>query len=125
MVLPDSIDQYRALNYTTVVSSDERAGKPWFVARHSELPGCMSDGATPEEAIENLRHATELYIASLVEDGLPVPMPEPQAIVMTIGTRATVPTHRLAQRPERRTLIVLQRGDIRAEAETHIDPIPV
>ena len=50
-------------------------GTPCFLARHPELPGCMSHGATPEEALDNLQGARELYIRSLLEDGMTVPPP--------------------------------------------------
>lgn len=49
-------------------------GEHW-VAVCPELPGCMTDGATPSEAVANLNGAREDYIASLIEDGLPVPLP--------------------------------------------------
>lgn len=50
---------------------DERV----LLAAHPELPGCMSDGLTLAEALENLADARYEYILSLLEDGLPVPEP--------------------------------------------------
>lgn len=37
------------------------------------LPGCGAQGATIEEAIEMTKDAIQLYLASLMEDGLPIP----------------------------------------------------
>jgi len=43
----------------------------FWVAECPSLPGCISQGKSREEAIENIREAIEGYIAAL-EDGLPV-----------------------------------------------------
>ncbi len=71
--LPDSM----ARHYKTILTPDVRSdGTRCFVAKHPELPGCMSDGDTPDEAITNLKDARDLYIQSLIEDGLEVPLPQ-------------------------------------------------
>jgi predicted RNase H-like HicB family nuclease len=45
----------------------------YYVAECLSLPGCISQGKTKEEVIENIREAIQLYIEALEEDGLPVP----------------------------------------------------
>ncbi|MDO8690227.1 MAG: type II toxin-antitoxin system HicB family antitoxin [Dehalococcoidia bacterium] len=50
-------------------------GRPVYLFSHPELPGCMTQGQTIEEARKNLENATVEYILSLLEDGLPVPPP--------------------------------------------------
>ena len=45
----------------------------FWVAEVPSLPGCVSQGASKDEALQNIREAIELYVASLEEDGLPVP----------------------------------------------------
>ena len=45
----------------------------YFVVECPSLPGCISQGKTRDEAIENIKEAIEGYIAALEEDGLPVP----------------------------------------------------
>ncbi len=45
----------------------------YWVAECPTLPGCISQGRTREEAIQNIREAIDVYIAVLKEDGLPVP----------------------------------------------------
>lgn len=75
--------------YKTILMPDVRSdGTPCFVARHPELPGCMSDGDTPAEAVANLRDARELYIQSLIEDGLEVPLPQ-TVVVLPATTTST------------------------------------
>ena len=44
-----------------------------WVAECPSLPGCITQGGSREEAIENARDAVEQYIAALEEDELPVP----------------------------------------------------
>lgn len=45
----------------------------FWVAEVPSLPGCVSQGETKEEAIENIKEAIVGYILALEEDGLPVP----------------------------------------------------
>lgn len=40
-------------------------GAVYWVARHPDLPGCLADGETPEEAVKNLRVSRMLYAAHL------------------------------------------------------------
>ena len=43
----------------------------YWVAECPTLPGCISQGKTREEAIQNIREAIDGYTAALEEDGLP------------------------------------------------------
>jgi predicted RNase H-like HicB family nuclease len=45
----------------------------WWVAECPSLPGCISQGKTKEEAIENAKEAIQGYIAALKDDNLIVP----------------------------------------------------
>ncbi|OIN97917.1 hypothetical protein AUJ66_02000 [Candidatus Desantisbacteria bacterium CG1_02_38_46] len=45
----------------------------YWVVECPTLPGCISQGKTKEEAIQNIREAIEGYITVLKEDGLSVP----------------------------------------------------
>ena len=45
----------------------------FYVAECPSLPGCISQGKTRQEALENIRDAIPLYIDVLKEDGLPIP----------------------------------------------------
>ena len=80
--------------YTVEVLKDETVdGKMVFVASHPELPGCMAQGVSIAEAVENLDAAAVEYIMSLLEDGLPVPSP---SIKMT----HTMPAHGVSNEDE-------------------------
>jgi predicted RNase H-like HicB family nuclease len=46
-----------------------------YIAYHPELPSCISQGDTPEEAEVNLAEATEMAIEHLLAHGLPIPRP--------------------------------------------------
>jgi predicted RNase H-like HicB family nuclease len=46
-----------------------------FVALVPDLPGCMSDGDTPEEALTNVRDAIASWIEEARALGRPVPPP--------------------------------------------------
>ena len=46
-----------------------------FVALVRDLPGCMSDGATPEEALANVEDAIACWIEAARELGRPIPTP--------------------------------------------------
>ncbi len=48
------------------------------------LPGCLSQGATKAEALNNIREAIDLYIESLRADGLPVPEDPFQAELVAV-----------------------------------------
>lgn len=46
-----------------------------FVAEVPELPGCMADGETYEQALANARRVIEEWIETAAELGRPVPTP--------------------------------------------------
>ena len=56
----------------------------YWVAECPILSGCISQGRTKQEAIANIREAIEGYIASLEEDGLPIPEENFEAFVVAI-----------------------------------------
>jgi predicted RNase H-like HicB family nuclease len=56
----------------------------YWVAECSSLPGCVSQGETREEAIRNIREAIQLYVETLVEDGLPVPAERFEALLVAV-----------------------------------------
>ena len=50
-------------------------GSTVYLATHPELPSCMAHGDTPAEAVQNLAEARRLYICTLLNGGLEVPVP--------------------------------------------------
>lgn len=71
-----TLDEYLALPYhiTLVHDADDEGNEGW-VAEVEELPGCLSQGATPEEAVVNIRDAMMGWISVALEDGSPIPEP--------------------------------------------------
>jgi predicted RNase H-like HicB family nuclease len=47
-----------------------------FLATVPELPGCKSDGETPQQALENAYDAIACWIEAAEEMGRPVPQPQ-------------------------------------------------
>jgi antitoxin HicB len=54
------------------LDGDEGGG--WLI-EFSDLPGCMSDGATREEALHNGADARDCWIAAMRAAGRPIPPP--------------------------------------------------
>ena len=69
------LDYYLSLPYTIELRNNPEEG--WFV-RVKELPGCMSQGETAEEAIAMIRDAMLSWIDIALEDGDPIPEPQPE-----------------------------------------------
>lgn len=46
-----------------------------FIAVVPALPGCMSDGETPQDALTNAYDAIKCWIAAAIEAGRDVPAP--------------------------------------------------
>ncbi len=69
------------LEYPIVVEplpAEEGGG---FLATAPDLPGCMSDGATPEEAVSNIQDAILAWIEAARDLGHAVPKPSRRAAV--------------------------------------------
>ncbi|MFA5309285.1 MAG: type II toxin-antitoxin system HicB family antitoxin [Dehalococcoidales bacterium] len=57
-------------SYRVILEPNEEGG---YTVSVPILPGCISEGDNREEALANIKEAIELYIASLTDDGEPVP----------------------------------------------------
>jgi antitoxin HicB len=69
-------EDYLALPYAIeLVQDTDDVGRRGWVAEIEELPGCISQGATPEEAITNVRDAMLGWISVALEDGRNIPQP--------------------------------------------------
>jgi predicted RNase H-like HicB family nuclease len=69
------------LRYPVLIEplSDEDGGG--FLATVPDLPGCMSDGETPAEAIENVQDAIEEWLDLARKLGREIPVPSKVAAV--------------------------------------------
>lgn len=61
-----------------------------FLATVAELPGCVSNGATIEEAQLNIEDAINRWIAHAQALGQPVPWPRPR-LISSAGALPSVP----------------------------------
>jgi predicted RNase H-like HicB family nuclease len=66
------------MRYRVLIEQDEDGV---FVADVPSLPGCVTQGATREEALSNVREAIALYLESLEDHGDPVPPPITEEII--------------------------------------------
>ena len=51
-----------------------------FIAEIPELPGCMADGATYKEAVDNVEGVIQEWIEAAKELGRPIPEPKGRLI---------------------------------------------
>ena len=56
----------------------------YWIAECPSLTGCISQGRTKQEAIVNIKEAIAGYIASLEDDGLPIPEEHFEAVVVAL-----------------------------------------
>ena len=53
-----------------------------FIAEVPELPGCMAHGDTQADALANANEAIQLWIDTAIEDGIPVPTPKGERLML-------------------------------------------
>jgi predicted RNase H-like HicB family nuclease len=66
------------VKYRVLIEQDEDGV---FVVEVPSLPGCVSQGETRAEALENVREAIAVYLESLGAHGEPVPPPITEELV--------------------------------------------
>jgi antitoxin HicB len=66
------------MKFRILIEPDEDGA---FVAECPTLPGCISQGATRDEAIANIKDAIAGYLASLAKHNEPVPLPITEELV--------------------------------------------
>jgi antitoxin HicB len=68
----NKLDRYLALNYHKRLYQDDEGD---WIAEIDDLPGCVADGKTPGEAVENSRGAMQSWMESRISSGLDIPEP--------------------------------------------------
>ncbi len=58
------------MKYRILIEQDEDGV---FIAECPSLPGCLSQGKTRQEAVENIQDAIRGYLESLKKHGEPIP----------------------------------------------------
>ena len=66
------VEYYLKLNYPITLYRAEEGG---FVAEIEDLPGCLTQGETVEEAMKNIEEACQLWIEAAYEDEVEIPIP--------------------------------------------------
>jgi len=72
LMISKSLTYYLSLPYTIELTPDEEGF--WFV-QIPLLKGCMTQGASREEALEMLDEAKALWLETALEEGIPIPEP--------------------------------------------------
>jgi len=73
----------RMREYTIILDPDpEGAG---FTVTVPALPGCITEGRTREEAVDNAKEAILLFLESLLAEGSAPPEDTPQAEVLKVA----------------------------------------
>ena len=67
------VEYYMSLSYPIQLVYDQEEGD--WEAQILDLPGCMSDGSDPNEAVENIKDAQYSWIEVCIERGNEVPLP--------------------------------------------------
>lgn len=60
----------KGTKYTAILEKGQESG---YIAYAPALRGYVSQGQTREEALANLKEATQLHVETLLEDGIPIP----------------------------------------------------
>jgi len=73
--MDEKLNYYMNLPYTIEFQNDPEHG--WY-ARVKELPGCMNQGETPEDALEAILDTMQGWLEIALEKGNPIPEPRPE-----------------------------------------------
>ncbi len=73
-----SLEEYLAVPYTFEVLRDDSDGTTAYVAHVLELPGCITQSDRFEELEPMIQDAMRAWIETALEDGKPVPEPNPE-----------------------------------------------
>ena len=69
------LSRFLRLKYPVELAEQEGG---WYFARIPDLPGCMSEGKTPDEAVKNVEAARALWIEDALDSGVVIPLPSEQ-----------------------------------------------
>jgi len=71
-MIKKDLQYYLNLPYRIVFHPAEEGG---YVVEMPELPGCISQAETVEEALEMVKEAQKCWLESAIEDGIEIPEP--------------------------------------------------
>ena len=82
--LTKDIAYYMNLSYPILLVYDQE--DDYWIARIPDLPGCASDGANPNEAVENVADAQQAWIEVCIERDHEVPTPTSDSISVSLAS---------------------------------------
>ena len=109
-----------AKGYTTIISEDILStGEKVYLAEHPELEGCMTQGNSVDEAVNDLKQITVDFIYYMLEDGLNIPEP------VAVGFETITGSWGIALSKELKTTVTISKnGSFSAEEENSIADLP-
>ena len=100
MTTKSDVAYYMALPYSYTLIPDPDEGG--FAIKVNELPGCISQGDTADEAMTRIREAMECWIESAIQHGDPIPEPGGEGFSGKFLTRVPKRVHKaLSEAAER------------------------
>ena len=66
------VEKYLGEPYARLLIPNEEGG---YTAEILEFPGCISEGRTADEAVQNLNQAAKSWVEASLEDGREIPSP--------------------------------------------------
>ena len=104
-----NLEYYLNLNYEIKIRKlSDAEGGGWF-AEIPLLPGCMSDGETSQEAIENVNEAKKDWIEASMELGRPIPEPANEDYSGQLRVRMPKSLHRALSEKAREEKVSLNQ----------------
>ena len=67
------LEYYFGLKYPVTLEAAPEGG---YFVQIEDLPGCYSQGETVEEALEMIEESRHLWLESVYEDGIDIPLPK-------------------------------------------------
>ena len=77
-----TLEDYLNLNYPIIFYPEEEKG---YTVMIQDLEGCISEGDTLEEAMENILDAKQAWLEVAMEKGKPIPMPNYKPIIYQVA----------------------------------------
>lgn len=95
------LNYYMTIPYTIDVVYEKSGKAPPYVARILELPGCIAQGRSHNEAVRELREAQALFVEAMLESHVPIPEPAytAEATVTKVTCAFSVPESHVSTSP--------------------------
>jgi antitoxin HicB len=90
----EALKHYAALPYHIILEKWNEENREYWVARVAELPHCMIDGATAEEAVREIEEVKLDWLRSCLERGVKIPLPVPDEFSGQIRLRIPPSIHK-------------------------------